>query len=123
MLQPKKIVLHQKTQTLELHYASGAYSLSAEFLRVYSPSAEVRGHGAAKKNWPTDKAQVRILSIEAQGNYAIKLLFDDGHASGIYSWRYLHELATNQESLWQTYLREIKLLAQQNNGESVLRWT
>ncbi|PCJ25905.1 MAG: 1-(5-phosphoribosyl)-5-((5-phosphoribosylamino)methylideneamino)imidazole-4-carboxamide isomerase [SAR86 cluster bacterium] len=106
---PTEIKLHQKSATLELFYADGSsYSLSAEFLRIHSPSAEVRGHGKGQEVLQTGKRQVRLLSIDTVGNYAIKLGFDDGHGSGIYSWLYLHDLCSQRESLWQNYLSKMK---------------
>ena len=85
-----------------------SYSLTAEFLRVHSPSAEVRGHGKGQEILQTGKRQVKIKSIDSVGNYAIKPSFDDGHDTGIYSWEYLHGLATNQASLWQEYLVKLQ---------------
>lgn len=111
---PKELKLHKKSATLELIYDdSSSYSLTAEFLRVHSPSAEVRGHGKGQEVLQTGKRNVNIKNIEAVGNYAIKLDFSDGHNTGIYSWEYLQELATNQASLWQEYLAKL-----QNAGAS-----
>ena len=84
-----------------------ANELSAEFLRVYSPSAEVRGHGRGQEVLQIGKRRVKILSLETVGNYAIKLAFDDGHDTGIYSWTYLKELCRGKEDLWQRYLNKI----------------
>jgi DUF971 family protein len=106
---PTEIILHKKSATLELGYADGtSNTLSAEFLRVHSPSAEVRGHGKGQEVLQTGKRQVKISNIEIVGNYAIKITFDDGHNSGIYSWRYLLELATQRESLWNDYLMKLE---------------
>ncbi len=108
-LQPTDIKLHTKSATLELVYADGSsHRLSAEFLRVYSPSAEVRGHGEGQEVLQPGKRQVRLLNIEPMGNYAIKLSFDDGHETGIYSWPYLHQLGSEQESLWAKYLDRLR---------------
>lgn len=105
---PTDIKLHKQSATLELVYGGGeSHSLSAEFLRVHSPSAEVRGHGKGQEVLQTGKRQVKLLNAEAVGNYAIKLSFDDGHDTGIYSWPYLHELCVNQQSLWQEYLDKL----------------
>ena len=94
---------------LELTYAGRKpVVLSAEFLRVHSPSAEVRGHGRRQGVLQTGKKYVAIKSIEAVGNYAIKLHFDDGHDSGIYSWEYLLELDEQEGSLWQDYLAKLR---------------
>jgi DUF971 family protein len=106
---PSELKLHKKSATLELIYdGSGSYSLTAEFLRVHSPSAEVRGHGRGQEVLQTGKRDVTIKNIEAVGNYAIKLDFSDGHNTGIYSWEYLQELAMNQASLWQEYLAKLQ---------------
>lgn len=106
---PTELKLHKQSATLELIYDSGSsYTLSAEFLRVHSPSAEVRGHGKGQEVLQTGKRAVTIEKIEAIGNYAIKLDFDDGHNTGIYSWDYLFELASNQPSLWQDYLAKLQ---------------
>ena len=105
---PKEICLHQKSRILELTYSQDSiYELSCEFLRVYSPSAEVRGHSPDQAEIQVEKKNVRIASIEPQGNYAIRLLFDDGHDSGIYSWDYLYDLALNQDGYWQDYLARL----------------
>lgn len=106
---PERINLHRKSARLSLHYADGTvYELPAELLRVYSPSAEVRGHGTGQKVLQTGKRQIGIKAVEAMGNYAIRLEFDDGHDSGIYSWDYLHELGERQDELWQLYLDELR---------------
>lgn len=106
--QPVDIKLHRKSATLELIYPNGKiYQLGAEFLRVNSPSAEVRGHGKGQETLQSGKRHVKLSGIEAVGNYAIKLDFDDGHNSGIYSWDYLVELCNNQESIWDDYLNKL----------------
>lgn len=105
---PKTIKLHKKSRTLELGYAdSDSYTLSAEYLRVYSPSAEVRGHGPDQAKLQTNKIDVGIEKLEPAGNYAVKIFFDDGHATGIYTWDYLYELCLNQEANWQDYLKRL----------------
>jgi len=105
---PTDIKLHKKSATLELLYADGAcHSFSAEFLRVHSPSAEVRGHGKGQEILQKGKRQVKIVSIEPVGNYAIKLSFSDGHDTGIYSWTYLREMATEHDALWNDYLMKL----------------
>jgi DUF971 family protein len=81
--------------------------LPCEFLRVYSPSAEVRGHGAGQETLQSGKEGVNITNIEAVGNYAVKLTFSDGHDTGLYSWDYLYELVKNQEALWLSYLERL----------------
>ena len=119
---PKKIHLHKKRAELELQFDAGPVYLSAEFLRVHSPSAEVQGHGPGQKKLPLDKQSVQITNIEAQGNYAIKLIFDDGHDSGIYTWRYLRELTDNNKKLWKSYLNEAKEEKRKLNGEEPIKW-
>ena len=101
---PTKIQLHKQSQQLELHFGAEQFLLSSEFLRVHSPSAEVMGHGPNQAVLQFGKKDVVITKIERAGNYAIKLFFNDGHDSGIYTWSYLHELGTTQEKLWQDYL-------------------
>ncbi|WP_018139842.1 MULTISPECIES: gamma-butyrobetaine hydroxylase-like domain-containing protein [unclassified Thioalkalivibrio] len=106
---PTDIQLHQKSRILELTYSDGShFELPCEFLRVYSPSAEVRGHGPGQEVLQVDKEDVNITGIEPVGNYAVKLEFSDGHDTGIYDWDYLHKLGTEQESLWQDYLDRLK---------------
>jgi len=106
---PTDIKLHKKTALLELTYADGGiYSLPAEFLRVYSPSAEVRGHGQGKEVLQVGKLNVKIDKIEPVGHYAVRLRFDDGHDTGIYSWEYLRELALHQQTMWDEYLNRLR---------------
>lgn len=94
---------------LELTFGNGEEcSLSAEFLRVHSPSAEVRGHGPGQETLQTGKSAVAISDIRPVGHYAIQLHFDDGHDSGIYSWDYLYTLATTEQRLWQRYLKQLE---------------
>jgi DUF971 family protein len=102
---PVGIKLHKKSKTLELEYPNNeVYSLSCEYLRVYSPSAEVKGHGPGQEVLQTGKINVGISSIKPVGNYALQLAFDDGHDTGLYSFDYLLELCLNQAQLWQSYL-------------------
>ena len=101
---PQTIKLHKKSRLLELGYADGTrYQLEAELLRVYSPSAEVRGHGVGQEILQAGKRHVAITAIEPVGNYAIKPTFDDGHNSGIFSWETLFDLATNKAARWADY--------------------
>jgi len=105
---PVEIQLHSRSRQLELTYADGErHSLSCEFLRVYSPSAEVLGHGPGQEVLQTGKLNVAITAIKPVGNYALQLVFDDGHDTGLYSWRYLYELCQNQEARWQEYLTRL----------------
>ena len=99
---PSAIELRKASKTLVLTYGKARYSLPAEFLRVHSPSAEVQGHG--KPILQTGKLGVALERVEPAGNYALKLCFDDGHDSGLFTWDYLYELAQRQESLWADYL-------------------
>lgn len=108
MATPLELHLHQKTRLLDIQFDDGQhFSLPCEYLRVFSLSAEVRGHGSGPGKLQTGKRYVNIISIEPVGNYAIKLVFDDGHSSGIYSWDWLHELGVNQEQYWQDYLNRL----------------
>ncbi|MDP5459539.1 DUF971 domain-containing protein [Alishewanella sp. SMS8] len=106
----KKLVglhYHQRRRLLDLQFSDGSLSsLSAEFLRVHSPSAEVRGHGQPKM--VSHKRDVAIKQIQTVGHYAVKLVFDDGHATGFYSFAYLCQLAENETTLWQDYLAKLK---------------
>ena len=102
---PIDIRLHQRSRMLEIHYDDGArFELPCEYLRVFSPSAEVRGHGPGQEVLQTGKESVNIAAIEPVGNYAVKLVFDDGHDTGIYSWDYLRELAVDRDANWRAYL-------------------
>jgi DUF971 family protein len=106
---PTEIKLHQRSRILEIAFADGRrFSLPYEFLRVHSPSAEVRGHGAGQETLQTGKKDVEIVSVEPVGTYAIQPRFSDGHDSGLYSWEYLYDLGARQEQLWQTYLQRLK---------------
>ena len=105
---PLTINVHKKSATLELVYPDSNYELPAEYLRVFSPSAEVKGHGPDQAVLQHGKKDVQFKDIEPQGNYALKLTFSDGHDSGIYSWDYLLELACNQQSNWSEYLESLE---------------
>jgi len=108
MPRPVEIKLHQKSRVLELAFDDD-YSchLSCEYLRVMSPSAEVKGHGPGQEVLQTHKEEVGISEIEPAGNYAIKIKFDDGHDTGLYTWDYLHGLGKNYEANWQAYLDKL----------------
>ncbi|MEM7541912.1 MAG: DUF971 domain-containing protein [Pseudomonadota bacterium] len=109
MSTPTDIRLHQASRKLEVNFDDGQeFELSCEFLRVFSPSAEVRGHSPEQAVLQTGKEQVAISAVEAVGNYAVKLVFDDGHDSGIYTWDYLYDLGSNQERYWREYLDALK---------------
>ncbi|WP_366300837.1 DUF971 domain-containing protein [Pseudomonas atacamensis] len=104
---PTDIKLHKASKTLTLTYASGEeYTLPAEFLRVHSPSAEVQGHG--KPILQFGKLNVGLSKLEPAGNYALKLTFDDGHDSGLFTWEYLYELGKRQNELWDDYLAKLR---------------
>jgi DUF971 family protein len=106
---PTEIKLHQKSRRMELEFSDGRrFELSYELLRVYSPSAEVRGHGPGQEVLQTGKRNVEIVSIEPAGNYAIQPKFSDGHDTGIYSWDYLYWLGQNSETLWRDYLERLE---------------
>lgn len=105
---PIEIKLHQSSRLLEIKFDNNTECmLSCEFLRVYSPSAEVKGHGPGQEVLQMGKEDVSIIGIEPVGNYAIKLIFSDGHDTGLYSWDYLYELASNYEGLWLEYLGKL----------------
>lgn len=105
---PTQIELHQKSRVLDIAFSDGKhFSLPYEFLRVYSPSAEVRGHGPGQETLQVGKKEVEITAAEPVGTYALQLVFSDGHDSGIYSWETLHSMGINQESMWQNYLQRM----------------
>ncbi len=111
MTPPKNIRHHKKSKTLELIWEDTNATLSAEYLRVNSPSAEVKGHGPGQKTLQFGKRNVAIKQLELMGHYAIKITFDDGHNTGIFTWEYLRALHDNHEQIWHDYL---VLLAAQN---------
>ena len=102
---PSRVVVHKQSRILELGFADGqVFRLPFELMRVYSPSAEVRGHGPGQEVLQVGKREVGIDSVEAVGHYAIQPRFTDGHDTGIYSWDYLHWLGSQQTTLWKDYL-------------------
>jgi DUF971 family protein len=106
---PTEIKLHQQSRRLEIAFSDGArFTLPFEFLRVYSPSAEVRGHGPGQETLQIGKRRVEVSGVEQVGNYAIQPTFSDGHDTGIYSWDYLYELGEHQDVMWTDYLRRLK---------------
>jgi DUF971 family protein len=106
---PTEITLHQVSQILEITYSDGKrFRLPAEFLRVYSPSAEVRGHGPGQEVLQAGKKDVRIVAVEPVGHYAVQLRFSDGHDTGIYSWDLLYDYGERQEKMWQQYLNRLR---------------
>lgn len=104
---PTKINLRKKTQTLLLEFEKEQFELSAEYLRVCSPSAEVKGHAGQGGQLPSGKRFVKITTLEAAGNYAIRIIFDDSHNSGLYTWQYLYKLGKEQAHIWDTYLTNL----------------
>ncbi len=105
---PTEIKLHQKSRELEIAFDDQRqFRLSCEYLRVYSPSAEVRGHGPGQEVLQVGKKNVDITAIEPVGTYAVKLVFSDGHDTGIYSWDYFYELGTQHSEYWKTYLARL----------------
>ena len=106
---PTELKLHQASRILEASFTDGrSFRLPCEFLRVFSPSAEVRGHGPGQEVLQVGKKDVTIDAIEPVGTYAVKLVFSDGHDTGLYSWDYLYELGSNQDRLWQQYLERLQ---------------
>jgi len=115
---PTDIRLHQVSRLLEITFDNQMEcQLSCEFLRVYSPSAEVRGHGHGQEVLQVGKEDVNITAIEPIGNYAIKLVFTDGHDTGLYSWDYLYDLASRYEALWLEYLGKLSLAGIQRKDQ------
>jgi DUF971 family protein len=105
---PQDVILHAVSRQLEIGFDDGArFRLPAEYLRVYSPSAEVRGHGVGNEVLQTGKLHVAITGLEPVGHYALKIVFDDGHDSGLYSWAYLYELGVKHDQYWQDYLNRL----------------
>ena len=106
-MRPTNITYRKRSKVLLLEYGADQAEIPAELLRVYSPSAEVRGHSPDQKRLQTGKKHVAVTSIEPVGNYGIRLSFDDGHDTGIYAWEYLRDLAENSERYWREYLDEL----------------
>jgi len=105
---PTEIKLHQQSRLLEITFDDDVcYQLPYEFLRVYSPSAEVRGHGSGQETLQVGKKEVRVREVLPVGSYAMKIVFDDGHDSGLYTWEYLYDLGKHQAELWQGYLERL----------------
>ena len=102
---PTDIIVHRDRKTLEVAFDDGSrFELPFEFLRVYSPSAEVRGHGPGQEVLQTGKREVGIVDLQLVGHYAVQPVFSDGHDSGLYTWEMLHDLGMRQQALWQDYL-------------------
>lgn len=106
---PESLTVHGASRVLEVAYSDGAqFRLPFELLRVYSPSAEVQGHGPGQEVLQYGKRNVEIVAVEPVGNYAIKPIFSDGHESGLFSWAYLYELGSQQQQLWAQYLQRLE---------------
>jgi DUF971 family protein len=106
---PTRVVVHQASRTLEVAFDDGAtFVLPFELLRVYSPSAEVQGHGPGQETLQTGKREVAIVALEPVGHYAVQPTFSDGHSSGIFAWGYLYELGQRQEQFWADYLARLE---------------
>jgi len=118
---PTEIKLHQKSRLLEIAFSDGrTFSLSYEFLRVFSPSAEVRGHGPGQEVLQTGKREVDIVSLDPVGSYAVQPTFSDGHATGIFSWDYLYSLGAEHDRLWADYLQKLSAAGQGREAGQVL---
>ncbi len=110
-MRPTAIKLRRQSRVLEVTFEDGVqFQLPFEYLRVYSPSAEVRGHGPGQETLQIAKHEVQITTVEPVGNYAVRLVFDDGHDTGLYTWAYLHELGSTQGTKWQHYLDRLQEL-------------
>ena len=106
---PTDIRLRRRSRVLGVTFSDGQhFDLPLEYLRVHSPSAEVRGHGPGQETLVTGKEDVNVERVEPVGNYAVRLVFDDGHATGLYSWRILYDLGRNHQQLWPAYLKRLK---------------
>lgn len=116
---PSSIKVRKASRSVELGYGDKIYQLSFEFLRVHSPSAEVRGHGVGNEVLQYGKKDVVLLSMEPAGNYALKLIFDDGHDSGLYDWKYLHHLCERHDELWAEYLNKLDQAGKQRESASI----
>ena len=118
-VRPTDIKLHQKSRVLEIAFDDGShFNFPCEYLRVYSPSAEVRGHGPGQEVLQLGKENVNITQVEPVGTYAVSLHFDDGHNTGIYSWDWLHHLGVNQESLWKEYFDRLAKAGHQRKPQA-----
>jgi DUF971 family protein len=119
---PTNIVLHNRSRLLELTFEDGrTYKLPYEFLRVYSPSAEVRGHGPGQETLQVGKRDVSITEVEPVGQYAIRPTFSDGHNSGIFSWDYLYEIAVGHDRMWNDYLHRLEAAGASREPADALR--
>lgn len=114
---PTDITLHAASRVLEVAFSDGqVFKLPFEFLRVFSPSAEVRGHGPGQETLQVGKRDVTITRLDPVGHYAVQPLFSDGHSSGIYSWDYLYEIGSQQQALWADYLAQLEAAGASRDG-------
>ena len=104
---PSEIKLLQTSRVLQISFDDQTFKLPCEYLRVHSPSAEVQGHGPGQEVLQKGKEGVNIVAIEPVGHYAVRLIFDDGHNSGLYAWEYLYDLGINRQQRWQKYLARL----------------
>lgn len=119
---PTSVRLRKLSNVLELSYADGrCFSLPAEFLRVYSPSADVKGHGKGQEVLQYGKRQVQLASVTPVGHYGVQLAFDDGHNTGIYAWDYLYRLGSEQDKLWQDYLQRLAAAGRLRDDAQVIK--
>ena len=119
---PSEIKLHQKSRLLELVYESGeSFKLDFEYLRVFTPSAEARGHGPGQETLQTGKRNVEITNIEPVGTYALRLVYSDGHDSGLYSWDLLYNLGKHHDELWQDYLTQLEAQSASRDVDTTTR--
>ena len=113
--------IKKRSRVFSLSYENGEqFELSFEFLRVHSPSAEVRGHGKGQEVLQVEKADVLVTGIEPTGNYAVRIIFDDGHDSGFYSWDYLYELAQGYDAMWARYLEKLEAAGERRSAKPVV---
>ena len=118
---PTEIKLHQKSRLLEIAFSDGrSFSLPYEFLRVFSPSAEVRGHGPGQEVLQAGKRNVDIVSLDPVGSYAVQPTFSDGHATGIFAWDYLYSLGKDQSRMWDEYLQKLAAAGASRDAEQGL---
>jgi len=118
-IHPTEINLHKQSRILEIAFEDGSrFNLPAEYLRVYSPSAEVQGHGPGQGVLQIGKEDVGIENVVQVGNYAVQLFFDDNHNTGIYAWETLYDLGKNQERYWQEYLDKLAKVGHKRRGET-----
>jgi DUF971 family protein len=119
---PTDLKFHKRSRELEVRFGDGRNArLSAEFLRVHSPSAEVKGHAAGEGILVTGKEGVNVTGMEPVGRYAVRIVFDDGHNTGLYTWAYLHELCAEHDSRWARYLERLREAGKERHPEP--KWT